>query len=111
MSARLIVVLAIVVLAMFFVAGCQQPGQVVSTRPSIECPTCHHELITSRIKGINFTRMVCPQCGHEYVAPEGYYDEDTIVYACPDCGEVVATCPTCRKKALPPATTLDMRVY
>jgi transposase-like protein len=101
----------VAVVAMVLLAGCQQPGQVVKSTPSVQCPYCHEELVTSRIVGLDFKRFVCPQCTKEYVPPEGYYDSETIVYNCPTCDSVVATCPSCMKKALPPAVTLPMREY
>jgi len=101
----------IAVVGMMLLAGCQQPGKVVKSEPTVVCPYCEKELVTSRISGINFTRFVCPGCKKEYVPPEGWYDANTVVYNCPTCAAVVATCPSCMKQALPPAVTIPMRSY
>jgi hypothetical protein len=91
--------------------GCQTPGQVVSSKPSITCPDCNDQVITSRIKGVEFTRVVCPACHKVWVPPAGAYSDDTIAYYCPQCKELIATCPDCQKLALPPAVTLNERLY
>lgn len=103
-------VLAALAVAVILV-GCQQPGKVVSSQPSVECPICHERLVTSRIAGINFKEFDCPDCGKEYVPPEGFYGPDTTAYYCPKCQAVVATCPSCLKKALPPAVLAPMKSY
>ena len=92
-------------------AGCQQPGKVISSVPSVACPTCSQQVVTSRLAGVNFTRMVCPSCKKEYIPPEGFWDTETIAYTCPTCKVMIGTCPDCCKKALPPATTDAMKAY
>lgn len=103
------ILMAVVVVVLL--AGCQQPGRVVSTERVETCPECEKQMVTSRVSGLNFEKMYCPTCDKEYVPPKGFYNPDTIVYNCPSCGKVEATCPSCLKKALPPAVWVPMESY
>ena len=103
--------LAVLLVSTILMSGCTTPGQVVSSKPLIACPDCNQQVITSRIKGLDFTRVVCPTCHKVWTLPEGAYSDQTVAYYCPRCKELIATCPDCQKLALPPAVTLNERLY
>lgn len=78
-------------------AGCQTPGQVVSSKQSTECSACHETLVTSAIKGINFKTYTCPSCHKEYeVDTSGGFIPPKEVLVCPKCGKVYMDCPSCK---------------
>lgn len=80
-------------------SGCQTAGTVVSDSQAMECPACHEKIVTSSVKGVNFKTYTCPTCHKEYEADaSGGYLPPKEVLVCPDCGEVVMECPTCKAK-------------
>ena len=103
--------LVVLLVGAFLLSGCQSPGTVVSSKPVINCPDCHEQVVTSRIKGLDYTRVVCPMCHKVWTLPEGAYTDQTIAYYCPHCKELIALCPDCQKLALPPAVTMSERLY
>jgi ssDNA-binding Zn-finger/Zn-ribbon topoisomerase 1 len=103
--------LAVLLAGAILMGGCQSPGQVVSSKPVIACPDCSQQVVTSRIKGLDFTRVVCPTCHKVWTLPESAYSDQTIAYYCPQCKELIALCPDCQKLALPPAVTMSERLY
>ena len=47
---------------LILITGCQYPGKVVSTQTSDVCPQCEMQTVTSPIKGLTYTKHVCPNC-------------------------------------------------
>jgi len=85
------------------VSGCQTPGKVVSTETSELCPICKNETVTTPIKGLTYTKHVCPSC--KTVVDTGKtpnYDElgdlGNEIQVCTHCESSLITCPTCSKK-------------
>lgn len=83
--------------------GCQTPGQVVSTTKSEACPTCENQIVTTPIKGLKYTKHVCPSCKTtKTIDPNGVYDEigpDILtVHVCKKCSSIVEPCKQCNTK-------------
>jgi len=92
------VALAAVLLAALIVSGCQQPGKIVSEEKDVLCPHCKVVTETTRIKGMNFTTHICPDCEKVYDEVwlgSGHYVE--AGHVCPTCGALVETCKACRE--------------
>ena len=79
--------------------GCQAPGKTLSTVKSPACPMCSMETRTAPIKGMTYTKMVCPGC--KTVRDTGTWAESadlTAVHVCDHCKAAVDTCPACASK-------------
>ena len=87
------------------IAGCQTPGKVVSTQTSDVCPQCEMQTVTSPIKGLTYTKHVCPTCktvetdeAKISAAMASYTSLDIkSVHVCEHCKSVVALCPVCSR--------------
>ena len=77
-------------------AGCQESGQLVATQQVEACPVCRSELRTTSVEGVNYTRLICPECrtvkDHVW---DGYYALHSEVYVCDQCEAVVGLCEAC----------------
>jgi hypothetical protein len=88
---------------LILIAGCQSPGKVVSTQTSDVCPLCEMQTVTSPIKGLTYTKHVCPNCktvetdeATISAAMASYASLDIeSVHVCEHCKSVVAPCPAC----------------
>ena len=81
--------MAALLVGSLMMTGCQSAGQVVSSKPLVTCPDCKMEVVTSRIKGLDFTRVVCPMCGKVWVP-----SRDPKKYpVCPECKEIYESLP------------------
>lgn len=85
------------------ITGCQTPGRVVSTEPSIVCPTCERQTVTSPIKGLKYKKHVCPQCKTVYsndapVAYDEVADDMGAIHVCEYCQANLITCPQCSRQ-------------
>jgi len=88
------------------IAGCQSPGNVTSTESSITCPICKTETVTLPVKGLAYTRHVCPQCktietdaSKTSSAMASYTSmNNETVHVCQHCKSVVMPCPLCSKQ-------------
>jgi len=91
--------------ALILISGCQTPGKVVSTEPSAVCPQCETQTVTSAIKGLTYTKHVCPHCktvetdaSKTSAAMSAYTSMDVeTVQVCKHCESVVTPCPACSK--------------
>jgi ribosomal protein S27E len=92
-------------------SGCQTAGQVVSSKPLVTCPDCNDEVVTSSIKGLNFTRVVCPTCQVVRILPEGAYWHSQMVYYCPRCESLVPMNRDYRTPSEPQVATLNELLY
>ena len=84
-------------------SGCQTSGSVVATEDSGLCPTCKNETTTKSIKGLTYTKHVCPSC--KTVVDTGKtpnYDElgdfGNEIHVCTRCKASLITCPQCASK-------------
>ena len=89
--------------SLLLAGGCQTPGKVISTEECAHCPTCKTETVTTPIKGLTYTRHVCPGC--KMVVDTGKtpnYDElgdfGNEIQVCTHCQSVVTPCPVCSSK-------------
>ncbi len=102
--------LAIVAVALgglVWTIGCQTSGKLVSSEESVVCPACRLETRTSAIKGLTYTKCVCPSCKQvSTVDPEfaeavyAYVGNDIgdTVHVCDSCQAIVEKCPVCRNQ-------------
>jgi hypothetical protein len=99
-TSSLVVILFIILMT---ATGCQTPGQVVSTTNSDVCPTCQNQTVTTSIKGLKYTKHVCPQCETVYSndASKTYgeiEDDMGAIHVCHYCQANVVTCKQCDKQ-------------
>lgn len=95
---------ALSLLGSFILAsGCQTPGKVVSTEESVLCPICKNETVTMPVKGLTYTKHVCPSC--KTVVDTGKtpnYDElgdlGSEIHVCTACEASLIICPQCSTK-------------
>ena len=95
-----------VLCALVLAGGCQTPGKVVSTDSSDVCPQCETQTITTPIKGLTYTKHVCPMCktietdaSKTSAALATYTSMDIeTIHVCEHCESVVTPCPACSKK-------------
>jgi len=95
-----------VLCALVLAGGCQTPGKVVSTEPSEVCPQCENQTVTTPIKGLTYTKHVCPMCKNietdasKTSAALAVYTSQDIetVHVCEHCQSVVTPCPVCSQK-------------
>ena len=95
-----------VLCALDLAGGCQTPGKVVSTNPSDLCPQCETQTVTTPIKGLTYTKHVCPMCKNietdaskTSAALASYTGMDIeTVHVCKLCEAVVTPCPACSQK-------------
>jgi len=83
--------------------GCQTPGKVVSTKKSDVCPTCEKQTVTTPIKGMKYTKHVCPNCKTVYINDPSVTSDELadymgMVHVCTSCKSLVVTCPQCRRQ-------------
>ena len=91
--------------ALVLAGGCQTPGQVVATQKSEVCPQCETQTVTTPIKGLTYTKHVCPACKNvetdatKTSAALATYTsmEVETVHVCEHCKSVVTPCPACSK--------------
>lgn len=91
---------------MAYSVGCRMPGKVVSTTKSDVCPMCRNEVRTTPLKGLTYTKHVCPGCKTvstiDPAAPASMRDyidpEDRTVHVCEHCEAMVSTCPQCASR-------------
>ena len=89
--------------ALTLIVGCQSPGKVVSTQTCEVCPQCEMQTVTSPVKGLTYTKHVCPGCGavetdeaKTSAALANYTSMNTeTVHVCEHCKSVVTPCPAC----------------
>ena len=94
-----------VLCTLILIVGCQTPGEVVSTQTSDVCPQCEIQTVTSPIKGLTYTKHVCPTCktvetdaSKTSAALTTYTSMDIeTVHVCDHCKSVVEPCPVCSK--------------
>lgn len=88
-------------------SGCQTSGKLLSAQKSIVCPKCGIETRTMPIKGMTYTKAMCPNCKKEFpIDPRladtvrGYVGNEIedSVHVCTQCQAMVETCPVCRKQ-------------
>ena len=92
--------------ALILISGCQTLGQVVSTEASEVCPQCETQTVTTPIKGLTYTKHVCPLCktvetdASKTSAAMADYTSMEIgtVHVCKNCESVVTPCPACSRK-------------
>jgi hypothetical protein len=100
------IILTIATCSLILIAGCQSPGKIVSTQTSDICPQCTMQTVTTPIKGLTYTRHICPGCKtvetdkSKTSAALASYTSIAVetVHACKHCKSVVTPCPACRKK-------------
>lgn len=99
-------ILTISALSVFIlIAGCQSPGKIVSTQVSAACPQCAMQTVTTPIKGLTYTRHICPACKTIELdevriseAMSNYTSmEIETVHICDHCKSVVEPCLACQK--------------
>jgi hypothetical protein len=96
-------VLSVSLLIALAFSGCQTPGESVKTEKCSTCPLCHHETRLAPIKGMTYTRVVCPDC--RKVGNTGTWDELRglhEVWVCDHCKTIVAPCAKCAAKRARP---------
>jgi len=107
-SGIMILVSAVCLVVGILLVGCQMPGKLVSEKKSSVCPTCKMETRTMAIKGMTYTKCICPSCQKvSTVDPQlaetvRNYVGDEIgdtVHVCGHCKAMVETCPVCRKQS------------
>jgi hypothetical protein len=94
-----------VLCTLILIIGCQTPGKVVSTDSSAVCPQCETQTVTTPIKGLTYTKHVCPLCKNveteaskTSAAMASYTSmEKETVHVCKHCESVVMPCPVCCK--------------
>jgi Zn finger protein HypA/HybF involved in hydrogenase expression len=91
-------------------SGCQTAGQVVSSKPLATCPQCMEQVVTSSIKGDDFTRVVC-SCPQVWVSHASPYSHERLAYYCPDCREVISPYPEGEALAMPRVWMLNQLLY
>lgn len=92
--------------ALVLAGGCQTPGKVISTEPSEVCPQCENQTVTTPIKGLTYTKHICPLCktvetdaSKTSAALATYASMDIeTVHVCEHCESVVTPCLACSKK-------------
>jgi hypothetical protein len=90
---------------LILIVGCQSPGKIVSTQTSDICPQCTMQTVTTPIKGLTFTRHICPTCkdietdeSKTSAALASYTSMDIeTIHVCQHCESVVTPCPLCKK--------------
>ena len=105
----LLMSLPALLLGMMLMSGCQTAGQVVSSKPLVTCPDCSRQVVTTSIKGVDFTRVVCPMCQKVWVAPESAYEHGTLAYYSPRCEELIPV--SHQESVWPKAETLNQLLY
>ena len=75
------------------------------------CPECSSQEVTSSIKGLDFTRVVCPTCQKVVVMPEGAYWHREMVYYCPRCEALVPVNSDNRNPSEPEVAALNEILY
>jgi len=103
--------LAALLVSTILMSGCTTAGQVVSSKPLMTCANCNEQVVTSSIKGLDFTRVVCPQCEKVLVMPDGAYGHSTTAYYCADCKGLTPAIPEYQESALPQVITLNELLY
>ncbi len=103
--------LGALLLSMILMSGCQTAGQVVSSKPLATCPDCSSQVVTSSIKGLDYTRVVCPPCQKVVVMPEGAYWHREMVYYCPRCKALVPVNADNRTPSEPEVAALNEILY
>jgi len=78
------------------VVGCQEPGKVVHTEQSPDCPSCSTETVTGPIEGWVVERHLCPTCHTEEVSTPDENIEEW--HHCARCKAYVIECGDCAKK-------------
>ena len=99
MITRTSAVLALTLIAALAFSGCQTPGKLVKVEKCPTCPFCHHETRLAPIKGMTYTKVVCPDC--RKVGNTGTWDELRNlqeVWVCDKCKTVVCPCAKCAAK-------------
>ena len=94
-------VVATLTLVTLLVAGCQMPGQTIAAKSSDTCPSCQQETKTLPIKGLTYTKHVCPSCEDTDIFDD--YSENPLypmgtVHTCSRCETIVEQCEQCRKR-------------
>jgi phage FluMu protein Com len=98
LSVRFVAVCGAAFLAVLLV-GCQTSGKLVSVTQDTKCPLCHTETRTTAVKGLDYTKHICPNC--KTVWDTGTSDEAaalTKVHVCDHCKAIVGLCPKCASK-------------
>ena len=78
--------------------GCQTSGKLVSTEKSVVCPMCQTETRTAAVKGLTYTKHVCPGC--KTITETDHYTGNVTssVHVCDHCKAAVVKCPLCASK-------------
>ncbi|MGO8703171.1 MAG: hypothetical protein ACLQVA_05085 [Candidatus Brocadiia bacterium] len=111
MAKLMMMSLGALLLSMILMSGCQTAGQVVSSKPLAVCPDCSSQEVTSSIKGLDYTRVVCPPCQKVVVMPEGAYWHREMVYYCPRCKALVPVNADNRTPSEPEVAALNEILY
>lgn len=89
-----LVVLGTLILSVAVLASCQSSGET-TTRESIHCPSCKTEVTTTPLKGLSFSKHMCPNCK----STTGVVGESVDpVHVCTKCELIVEKCELCRKE-------------
>jgi predicted Zn-ribbon and HTH transcriptional regulator len=73
--------MAVIMLCIVMITtGCQTPGQVVSSKKSGTCPTCKNQTVTTPIKGLKYSRHVCPDCKTVYITDPSVTNDELAGY-------------------------------
>jgi len=90
-------VITFTVLSTFIlVGGCKSTG---GNDEMVKCPTCNRQTVTTPIKGLKYTRHVCPSCKTVSTTTVNYDELGDIteeLHACTYCEANLITCPQCR---------------
>ena len=97
--------------AVILISGCQTAGQVVSSKPLASCPSCSSQVVTSSIKGLDFTRVECPTCDKVWMLPESAYEHGTLDYYCPRCEALIPANSEYQESPWPTHYTLNQLLY
>jgi hypothetical protein len=91
--------MAVAMMVALVFSGCQTPGKLVDTEECPTCPYCKAETRTAPIKGMTYTKVVCPEC--RKVGNPGTWAElrdRKTTYVCDKCKVVVSKCAACAGK-------------
>lgn len=75
--------------------SCQTAGEK-STKTSVICPSCKTETTTTPLKGLSFTKHMCPKCRSTSNVSGESWDP---IHVCNSCEQVVEKCSLCEKES------------
>ncbi|MEK7468603.1 MAG: hypothetical protein AAB074_14430 [Planctomycetota bacterium] len=89
-----LVVMGTFMLSAAVLTSCQSSGET-TTRESVNCPSCKTAVTTTPLKGLSFSKHMCPSCKSTTGVVGESFDP---VHVCNKCELIVELCDLCRKE-------------